>query len=92
MNSVSNVKGFLEGTHSRGAGLTVTSADRSKERRVHGRFTGHSARSGRGRWGSISDPRMGKELINGISLSRINAKEMGDEVFGGMRNVVPPGT
>lgn len=35
---------------------------------------------------------MGKELINGISLSRINAKEMGDEVFGGMRNVVPPGT
>ena len=33
---------------------------------------------------------MGEELVNGISLVGVDAEEVGDEVFGGRRNVVPP--
>lgn len=35
---------------------------------------------------------MGQEFINVVSLARIDAKQVGDQILGRVRNVVPPGT
>lgn len=33
---------------------------------------------------------MSQKLVNGVPLSRIDAEQVGDQIFGGMRDVVPP--
>ena len=90
VHSVGDIESLFESTHTRRPAFAVARANGCQKRRVH-RSAGHGYTRGwrRWRWG-VFDPRVCKELVNGVTLSGVNAEEMGDEILGRVGDVIPP--
>lgn len=81
MYGIRNVERFLERCETRRTCLTNTSAYICEKRRVECTWTGRQRCWQRWRRWCSGDPRVCEEFVDGVALSRVNAKEMSDKIL-----------